>query len=285
MKIHYIQLPTDYIGELKRNGESEKARAFMEYFYDLQIIALEEREPNSIRYYAKSWGNWERGKSIKPKSNSVVVKWIDEFTLQIEKYYASWSLVNSRNSARVKNSSGSKPKERLKNEERTLKTSTESENKEFTETKRTLKEQQKNEEYNFNDDDKTLRRDYENMYFIFRAFNGSYAGNKEDGFIAYKELVNRLPYREMSKAIKLYFSDNSVVKKCGIEKFFKNSVYLDYTTKRVSVFIDGNWVDGSYLGESFLADNGEEMVLSAEGFAKFFAEDKVRLLDLDESVA
>ena len=285
MNIHYIQMPTDYADSLKRNGESEKFKAFLEYFYDLQKCALESREPNSIRYYGKSWGTWERGKSVKPKSNSLVDRWITEFTLEIDRYYASWSLVNGQNTARVKNSSVKKGKEHRKNAERTPKESLESETKGFIETKRTLKEEVKNKEVNLNDDDMTLRKEFENLWFVYRAFNGSYTGNKEDGLNAYKALSSSLPYKEIEKAIKLYMMDSSVSKKCGMEKFFKNNVYLDYTTKRVSVFYQGEWINGSYLGESFVADDGTEMILSAEGFAKMFADDKVKLLDLDERVA
>ena len=278
-------MPTDYADSLKRNGESEKFKAFLEYFYDLQKCAIEERDPNSIRYYAKSWGTWERGKSIKPKSNSLVDRWITEFALEIDRYYASWSLVNSQNTARVKNSSVKKGKERLKNAKRTPKESLKSENMGLTETKRTLKEEVKNKEVNLNDDDMTLRKEFQNLWFVYRAFNGSYTGNKEDGLNAYRALNSSLPYKEMEKAIKLYMVDSSVSKKCGMEKFFKNNVYLDYTTKRVSVFYQGAWINGSYLGESFVADDGTEMILSAEGFAKMFVDDKVKLLDLDERVA
>ena len=278
-------MPTDYADSLKRNGESEKFKAFLEYFYDLQKCAMEEREPNSIRYYAKSWGTWERGKSVKPKSNSLVDRWITEFTLEIDRYFASWSLVNSQNAARVKNSSVAKQKERLKNGERTPKDSLKAENRELQEPKRTLKEEVKNKEVNLNDDDRVLRREFEKLWFVYRAFNGSYTGNKEEGLKAFKEMDSSLPYKEIEKAIKLYMVDAKVSKKCGIEKFFKNNVYLDYTTKRVSVFYEGRWINGSYLAESFVADDGTEMILSAEGFAKMFAKDKVKLLDLDERVA
>jgi len=285
MNIHYIQMPTNYADSLKRNGESEKFKAFLEYFYDLQKCAMEKRESNSIRYYAKSWGTWERGKSVKPKSNSLVDRWITEFTLEIDRYYASWSLVNSQNAARVKNSSVAKQKERLKNGERTPKGSLNAENREFQEPKRTLKEEVKNKEVNLNDDDRVLRREFEKLWFVYRAFNGSYTGNKEEGLKAFKEMDGSLPYKEIEKAIKLYMVDAKVSKKCGIEKFFKNNVYLDYTTKRVSVFYEGRWINGSYLAESFVADDGTEMILSAEGFAKMFAKDEVKLLDLDERVA
>ena len=285
MNIHYIQMPTDYADSLKRNGESEKFRAFLEYFYDLQKCAMEGREPNSIRYYAKSWGTWERGKSVKPKSNSLVNRWITEFTLEIDRYFASWSLVNQQNIARVQNSSAKKQKERSKNAQRTVTPSTNAEFMGFEKTERTLKERQKNEEYNINDDDNAVRKDFEKLWFVYRAFNGSYTGNKERGFEAFKKMDNYLPYKEIEKAVKLYMVDSKVEKKCGIEKFFDNNVYLDYTTKRVAVLYEGRWVNGSYLNEVFLSDDGVEMILSSEGFAKMFADDKVRLLDLDERVA
>lgn len=278
-------MPTDYADSLKRNGESEKFKAFLEYFYDLQKCAIEDTAPNSIRYYGKSWGTWERGKSVKPKSPSLVDRWITEFSLEIEKYYASWSLVNSQNTARIKNSSAKKHKEQQKNNKSTGKSSSSSEIKGFEKNKRTAKEHQKNKEVNINDDDRELLRDFEKLWFVYRAFNGSYTGNKEDGLNAYRNMNDYLPYKEMEKAIKLYMLDNNIGKKCGIEKFFKNNVYADYTTKRVSVFFEGDWINGSYLNEIFKTDEGKEMVLSQEGFTKMFSEEKVRLLDLNERVA
>lgn len=285
MNIHYIQIPTDYADKLLKNGEAEKFHAFLGYFYDLQKNALEGRDANSIRYYGKRWGTWVRGKSTKPKSNSLVVNWLEEFDYEIERYYTAWSLVNSRNTARVKNSSIEKPKERSKNAKRTPKEPLNTDIESFEKSERTPKEHRKNKEVNINDDDKTLLRDFENLFFVYRAFNGSYTGNKNDGLQAYKQLENILPYLEMEKAIKLYFQDNKISKHCGIGKFFSNNVFLDYTTKRVSVLIDANWIDGSYIGESFVTDAGEKMVLSAEGFARMFAKDEVRLLDLEERVA
>jgi len=184
-------MPTDYADSLKRNGESEKFRAFLEYFYDLQKCAMEGREPNSIRYYGKSWGTWERGKSVKPKSNSLVNRWITEFTLEIDRYFASWSLVNQQNIARVQNSSAKKQKERSKNAKRTVTPSTNAEIMGFEKAERTLKERQKNKEYNINDDDNAVRKDFEKLWFVYRAFNGSYTGNKERGFEAFKKMDNK----------------------------------------------------------------------------------------------
>lgn len=285
MNIHYIHMPTDYADELLRNGEAEKFHAFLGYAYDLQKSALEGTDPHSIRYYAKRWGQWHRRKSVKPKSNSLVVKWVNEFEEEIEKHYASLSLINARNATRVKNSA-KKPKERSKNAQRTLKEPTNTDIKASQKNERTQKERQKNKEYNINDDDKRLRREFENLFFVYRTFNGSYTGNKQDALNAYREISDSITYEEMQTSIKLYMMDDKVIKKVGMKKFFQNNVYLDYMTKRVSVLISGEWIDGSYLNERFISSvTGEEMIMSSEGFAKFYAEGKVKLLDLDERVS
>ena len=289
MNIRYIEMPIDYITKLKQSGQPEKARAFMEYFYDLQICLLEDREPNSIHYYATSWGEWYRGKPKKKKSLSMTSKWVNEFRIQIDKFNTSWSLINDLNEARInhKNRTGQKIKEHSKNSERIEKTSLNTNIMGIKKNERIVKEQRKKQEYNIYDDDSDVQKieeEYKRLFFIYRIFNGSYTGSKSDGLEAYKLLENRPKYKEMEKAIKLYFADKRVIKKCGIANFFKNNIYMDYTTKKVSIFIDGSWIDGSYLAseEKFITSYGEEMILSIEGFSNFFANDRVKLLDFKE---
>lgn len=277
MDLNYINIPTDYVTRLHQDGEREKARAFMEYFFDMQ-----NEQANSVRFYGKSWGSWERGNSLKPKSNSVVTNWIEEFTDEIDRFYAAWSLKNMQFNARVKNSSAPKQKERQKNAKRTPKTPTKPTKKQSCEPKRTLKERQKNEDYNIYDDDRAIAREFENLFFIYRAFNGNYTGKKADGLEAYSKVQNDVEYEDMIRCIKLYLSDSSVEKKNGIAKFFDDAIYLTYSTKRVSIFVDGEWLDGMYGDEKFITDTGEEMILSSDGFARFFADGKLKLLDVED---
>ena len=216
-------------------------------------------------------------------------KWVNEFRIQIDKFNTSWSLINDLNEARInhKNRAGQKMKEHSKNSERIEKISLNTNIMGIKKNERIVKEQRKKQEYNIYDDDSDVQKieeEYKRLFFIYRIFNGSYTGSKSDGLEAYKRLENRPKYKEMEKAIKLYFADKRVIKKCGIANFFKNNIYMDYTTKKVSIFIDGSWIDGSYLAseEKFITYYGEEMILSIEGFSDFFANDRVKLLDFKE---
>lgn len=77
---HYFKMPKDYIEELYNKGKREKAKAFMEYCFD-----LEKKETNSIRFYQKSWC---------VKSTKMVFDWIVDFKYEIGKYNNSWALIN-----------------------------------------------------------------------------------------------------------------------------------------------------------------------------------------------
>jgi len=77
----YINIPKEYIETLQNKSKRDKARAFMEYYFDLEKEAL-----NSLRFYSKGWKV-----ALGTASN-----WIKEFEYQIEKYHTFHILKNQQ---------------------------------------------------------------------------------------------------------------------------------------------------------------------------------------------
>jgi len=70
MKEIYICIPKEYIEKLRKNDQRAKARAFMEYYFDLENNFL-----NSLRFYAKSWN----------VALGTAQRWVKEFDEEIDK--------------------------------------------------------------------------------------------------------------------------------------------------------------------------------------------------------
>lgn len=80
MRRNGVYIPSDYYRELKfKKNNRAKARAFMEYYDDNDM-----GEHNSVRFYSKSWG----------VAIGTAHGWIDDFKLEIDKYYATRQLMS-----------------------------------------------------------------------------------------------------------------------------------------------------------------------------------------------
>lgn len=97
----YMMMPTSYVSKLQQKGKRDKARAFMEYFYDMH-----DENINSIRFYQNSWGL---------KSSNTSGLWIKEFKEEIAKFFTFWELKNNSHYSNVKNEIAQKS-HTLKNE-------------------------------------------------------------------------------------------------------------------------------------------------------------------------
>ncbi|QKF72768.1 hypothetical protein AFAEC_0577 [Aliarcobacter faecis] len=86
---HGIYIPSDYYRELKfKKNNRTKARAFMEYYDDMDL-----GEHNSVRFYAKSWNI----------AVGTAHGWIDDFKVEIDKYYATRQLRSDGHYSYAKN--------------------------------------------------------------------------------------------------------------------------------------------------------------------------------------
>ncbi|GEM_PF-2020911 len=92
-KGRYISLPVDYVKALQMNNQRDKARAFMEYFLDMN-----DDELNAIRFYAKAW-------SVGKTTSS---EWMKDFKLAIDKHHAYWFLKNQQQYNHASNENGHK---------------------------------------------------------------------------------------------------------------------------------------------------------------------------------
>lgn len=84
-----VYVPSDYYRELKfKKNNRPKARAFMEYYDDMDL-----GEHNSVRFYATSWG----------VAVGTAHGWIDDFKIEIDKYYATRQLRSDGHYSYAKN--------------------------------------------------------------------------------------------------------------------------------------------------------------------------------------
>ncbi|MGJ0341640.1 hypothetical protein NG769_04185 [Aliarcobacter cryaerophilus] len=86
---HGVYVPSDYYRELKfKKNNRPKARAFMEYYDDMDL-----GEHNSVRFYATSW----------EVAVGTAHGWIDDFKIEIDKYYATRQLRSDGHYSYAKN--------------------------------------------------------------------------------------------------------------------------------------------------------------------------------------
>jgi len=79
IKNDYIMMPINYIEQLQENDRRDKARAFMEYFYD-----MENEKVNSFELYSNCWS----------VSLCTVEYWIKEFHNEIDKFFSKFLIDN-----------------------------------------------------------------------------------------------------------------------------------------------------------------------------------------------
>jgi hypothetical protein len=261
MNIHYKNYPTDYIDALQSQGKRHKARCFWEYYNDVQ-----NREVNSIGFYAKSWG------SDKPMSKGSVHKWVIEFRDEIQKFYDAHSLVNQQHYSSVK-----KQSERQVNGKRTEKRQQTQATPSFEKNMRTASERQVNKALNIYDNNNAHAM-FQSFYFIYRQFN-KYAGNRNDAYESYKN-IDDVSFKSLDVAAILYLKDQSVEKKVGAKRFIDDKIYLNYIDMKIEVLIEDTWTSGVYDTEKevFVSDGGEEYSFKASRFAEKLSECEVRFI-------
>lgn len=88
-RMNYIMLPVDYIRGLRTSVRGRtKARAFMEYFDDLEL-----GDHHSVQFYATSWG----------VSKSTAHDWLKDFRHETDRFLNYWILKNEQHYSYAKN--------------------------------------------------------------------------------------------------------------------------------------------------------------------------------------
>ena len=266
----YKSYPSDYVRWLKQNGKRKKASAFMEYFDD-----NESNEHFSISFYANSWG----------VSKSTAWTWIQEFKKEINKFSIYWNLKNKqKNSQKTFQKKFTKTQtERQSNDLEHYKTTetTEKSNSQDFEKKQT--ERQPNEVYNIYDDDNKdealLDKHFYDLFFIYRQ-NYKFAGKREEAYIEYKKIKDKIDYKELKRAIILYLHDPEIEKRYNFKNFLKNEVFYSYIPKKIKIKIKDEWKLGTYDDKEqvFRADDGYKGILTPERLAELFAKGELEFI-------
>jgi len=211
---NYILMPINYIQELHNNGKRDKARCFMEYFFD-----VESKQINSISFYAKSWDKTSKGS---------VHKWIKEFKEEIDLFFSSWQLYNNAHYEQIKiaqDRSVKKPSERKVNGNRTKNTAKTPINTGLQNQERTASER------------------IQELRFVA----GRYLGNIEDIYQEYLAIKDVLNIEIISKAYRQYIQDTTDKEKSvGLAKFIKDKIYLYYLPRDIEIAQESDVIKGYY---------------------------------------
>jgi hypothetical protein len=267
-KIYYqfLPVPMEYIKELKNAGKRKKARAFFEYFDDIEL-----EEDNSTTFYAKSW----------EVSKSTAWEWVQEFANVTDNIQALRKLKTDRHNTFAKKSA-----ERLPRSKRKKEASQSTENTTSQENSREAAEKQAREGIRSisigNNSSSVLFYDagFEDMFFGCRISNKK-VGKKEEIYQEYQQ-HKHINHKNMRFAYLCYLSDRQAAKNdryFGLVNFMKNQVYLNYLNARVKIELGDKVVEGVYDKEAGKLINGDEFyTLTHERFIELMKNDKITLL-------
>ncbi|MBD3795631.1 MAG: hypothetical protein IE881_06830 [Epsilonproteobacteria bacterium] len=218
MREQYLQMPKDYIRELRENGKYHKSCCFMDYYYDFH-----EKNRKSIEEYAKLWGLSSKGSTH---------KWIKEFKYEIERYFNFWSLKNNEHYNSVKKTSERQVNANIR---------TDRENKASS-------ERQVNS-INIIDINKEKKNQFRTIFSLFGFFRIS--GKESEALEAFLN-VDDIEFDNLIYAVRMYLNDNTITHKLWLPNFLKEKKYVNYMKQRLSIYVEGEWLDGEYNSQDEL---------------------------------
>ncbi|WP_442765863.1 hypothetical protein [Sulfurospirillum cavolei] len=266
VRMGYINIPIDYIRELKNSAQRAKARAFMEYFDDMDSGSV-----NAFSFYAQSWGI----------SKTQVQTWIKDFRNEIDRFFSYWALKNSAHYNSVQKTTDRRP-----TDDRPTNTSKTPIESSFIKNDRPTTDRRPTEAFNLNDDDSARGRvdffdpKFEDLYFRARLCNKK-AGNKKDAYEEYTEHHTHISHSDMAYAYMVYANDPQTNGKVfNLVNFLKNQVYLSYLTPRIRVLKNGNIIEGWYDKEKNLltTEDKTEWILKPDRFSELVAKGDITIL-------
>ena len=266
MRMNYTLMPTDYVEQLKQDGKRKKARAFMEYFFD-----MESGDHYSFGFYAKSW----------EVSKSTAYAWVDEFYQECRLFIDHWELKNNKHYSYAKNTP-----ERQPNGCRTKTSSTKPENRELQEESETPAERQPNEDLNtciVVGSDFGADGEFNTYYSELRFIGGKYTGKKEDAYKSYlkvKEYLNIkvlvYAYKEYVKSVKTHNGE----KLQGFKKFIDDEMYLAFLPKKVEVIHELGRFKGYYDREILTQQDGSTAKIPYTNYLNMIKNHQVKFLEV-----
>jgi len=225
MRMMYKTYPTDYVQELKSNKKRKKARAFMEYWDDMEF-----GDHNSYGFYAKSW----------EVSKSTAHAWIDEFMHEIELFLSHWEIRNKQHYKHAKKSTERKPNETNANKAQNIGVSKDS------------LERQPNEAFNLNNNKKDFwwqDKDFNDLFFIYGA-NTKYKGKKEEAFEVFKHVDVDINILKIA-AMRYLHDPDTEGKRYNLTNFLKNEMYVSYMPNYIRVETDTGVFEGTYDNKTY----------------------------------
>lgn len=264
VRLGYINVPIDYVRELKNKGQRDKARAFLEYFDDMDTSSV-----NAFSFYAKSWGI----------SKTQTQTWVKDFKHEIERFYSYWVIKNSHHYSSVQKST-----DRLQTDNRpndTLKTSTVSD---FEKNNRPTTDRPPTQVFNINNNTNGrvnfYDKDFEDLY-LRAKYSYKFAGNKEDAYAEYTTNHTHINHGDMAFAYMLHVNDPQCKGRFyNLANFMKNQIYIAYLIPRIQVLKDGQIIEGWYDKEAqrLETDNGG-WVLTADRFREKVTKGEIIILN------
>ena len=269
-RMNYISVPVDYVRALKTKGVRgrERARAFMEYFDD-----LDSGDHHSVGFYAESWG----------VSKSTAHDWLKEFRHEKDRFFNFWVIKNGQHYSYAKNQT-----ERTERQQPNEPTAEESQKigvYKYT-TERTER-QQPNEVFNINVVDSAGARasmydcitdpEFSDLCFTY-SMNGGTVGKKPDAYEVYKTI--HADPDSLKIAAMEYLHTSQHKGHYNLKNFMMNDAYMKYMPKRVSIMHQGQWVDMDYDIETgtLRTDNGSTGSITPKMMIKMFKDGELKFI-------
>lgn len=266
MNIAYRNFPTQYADTLRNKGQRQKARAFWEYHYDMEV-----GEHNAVRFYKESWG----------VSIGTTHAWINDFKEQIDIYHDAWWLRNQQHYSHAKKL----PERTEQNELNELNTYKSQNIGICVDTPERTEQSDLNEALNLNNNNACEAQNYWNdpkfndLFFIY-GMNTKFKGRKEEAFEEFRKIDVDIDLLKLAAV--QYLNDHDVGnKRYNLTNFLKNEIYLAYMPKRMEIMIEGEWLVGLYDDKSrlFTADNGFAGTLSAARLVELYSKDELKFIN------
>lgn len=272
LNTHTIPLPTDYVSELRNQGKRKKSRAFMEYFYDMEV-----GEHNSYSFYAKSW---EVGKGT-------AHRWIKEFNEALEIFDAAREL--KRQVCYQKATSKTTDKEVCKKSGGTIGTiemerlehpqSTYS--REFVTIDETIESNAVELSFIINNNKDNEQHITKDFYLFINEIKMSIknVGNIDEIYKAYQKVKTHLDLATLSKAYRAYARETKSDRKVGLVKFLDDLMFLAYVKPYIELYAN----DDVYLGvfdkeNETLHTKTKTYTLSLDRYSELYLNDKIKIL-------
>ncbi len=262
-RMNYILIPIDYVRELKRTGNRAKARAFTEYYDD-----LESEEVNSFGFYAKSWDI----------SKTQVQAWVKDFKTEIERYFSFWYIKNQQHYSSVQ-----KQTDRLQTDHRPMHTFEMPIPSGLKKTDRPIADRPPTEEFNINNNNSGrvnfYDKDFEDLYLRAKLCY-KFAGYKEEAYNEYMLNHQHIKHADIAYAYMIHVNDPQCKGRIyNLTNFMHHQVYIAYLIPRIQVIKDGVTLEGWYdKDKSILTTDNEAWELTQDRFREKVAKGEIIIL-------